>query len=385
MKNDVLARLPDLPLTINTDAASADTALTAQTDADAVSAWLAARGGRSPNTFASYRREAARLLLWLEERRLGLRDLKVEHVHEFYALLVNPPAHWLRPHKPKRGEDLMPTQVLVKALDAGSINYARRVLGQLCDYLRDAGYLRRNAFRLSAQLPVVDKSVSARILDVESWQWLWGWVTRMPRDTKRMDAHAARARWVLSLLYHTGTRREEIATGRMGDFVRTDGQWSLRVIGKGRKVRDISVNSVLLQELLLYRSALHTEHKFPIPGELLPLVVSLNGARADVCLTARAVGMIVADISDAAAKQCPDEHIESKLLKMSTHWVRHTNATHRHLAGAGETTQDALGHTDPKTTQIYAKIADKARHQDAEKLAQFSIENQTSDADYDTK
>jgi site-specific recombinase XerD len=55
---------------------------------------------------------------------------------------------------------------------------------------------------------------------------------------------------------------------------------------------------------------------------------------------------------------------------MTTHWLRHTNATHRLLAGASlETTQDELGHADPHTTRIYAKTSDTKRREDAEKLA----------------
>ena len=50
--------------------------------------------------------------------------------------------------------------------------------------------------------------------------------------------------------------------------------------------------------------------------------------------------------------------------------MRHTNATHRLQAGALlETTQDELGHTDPRTTRIYAKVSNKQRQHDAELLA----------------
>ena len=57
---------------------------------------------------------------------------------------------------------------------------------------------------------------------------------------------------------------------------------------------------------------------------------------------------------------------------MTTHWMRHTNATHRLMAGASlETTQDELGHADPRTTRLYAKVSDTRQKEDAEKLAQL--------------
>lgn len=366
--HNLIAALPDNPLLASQPAG--DTALSASTDIEAVSAWLIARGSRSRNTFDSYRREASRLLLWLGENGLALRDMKVEHAHEFYQHLANPPKHWIRPHKPQRGMKLRATQVLAGKLSAKSISYARTVLGQMSAYLQEAGYLTRNVFRLSIRPAVVDKSVSARNLDLDSWTWLWSWITRMPRTTDREVAHAVRARWLFSLLYHTGIRREESAIGRMGDFVRNDGDWELRVVGKGSKERFVTVNSSLVQELVIYRTALGLEYNFPVPGEVIPLVASIRHKME--AMTGRSIGKIVADISGQAALCCDDAHTRARIEAMSTHWMRHTNATHRLMAGAKlETTQDELGHRDPRTTRIYAKAADEQRRDDAEKLANF--------------
>ncbi|MNY26647.1 hypothetical protein D3C86_1605070 [compost metagenome] len=42
------------------------------------------------------------------------------------------------------------------------------------------------------------------------------------------------------------------------------------------------------------------------------------------------------------------------------------------MVGASlETTQDELGHADPRTTRIYAKTSSVARKDDAEKLAEL--------------
>ena len=57
---------------------------------------------------------------------------------------------------------------------------------------------------------------------------------------------------------------------------------------------------------------------------------------------------------------------------MTTHWMRHTNATHRLMAGASlETTQDELGHVSPLTTRIYTHTLEEKRAEDAEKLTQL--------------
>jgi len=39
-----------------------------------------------------------------------------------------------------------------------------------------------------------------------------------------------------------------------------------------------------------------------------------------------------------------------------------------------ETTQDELGHADPRTTRIYAKASDTRRKEDAQKLAKLAAD-----------
>jgi site-specific recombinase XerD len=349
-------------------------AIDAQSDAEAAALWLRAKGGRSANTFDSYRREALRLLLWLGEQRLALAELKVEHVHLYYAHLANPPKHWIRPRKPRRDETLLPTQALAGPLSNKSIDYTRTVLGQMCSYLQDAGYLQRNVFRLSVKPPVVVETTPTRLLDLDSWNWLWDWILALPSGKPADAGHAARTRWVFALLYHTGIRREEAAHGRMGDFVRKDRAWSLRVLGKGNKEKFVTVNSTLLRELVRYRKSLKLAD-YPVPGEDFPLVASVNAARRSKPLTPRAIGLLVGTIGQRAAAECADEHCRAQIAQMTTHWMRHTNATHRLMAGASlETTQDELGHADPRTTRIYAKASDTRRKEDAEKLAKLGAD-----------
>lgn len=64
----------------------------------------------------------------------------------------------------------------------------------------------------------------------------------------------------------------------MGDFVRKDRAWSLRVLGKGNKEKFVTVNSTLLRELVRYRKSLKLAD-YPVPGEDFPLVASVNAAR----------------------------------------------------------------------------------------------------------
>jgi site-specific recombinase XerD len=348
---------------------SKSTATEARNDTEAVSLWLRARGGRSETTFDLYRRQALRFLLWLDEQGLTLSAVKIEHVHAFFAHLAAPPQHWIKPRKANKGVQLLPTQILFQPQSPQSINYTRTVLGLLYAYLMDAGYVRRNPFRLAGSPPVIVTTAPKRLLDLDCWKWLWNWILSLPVDKFHDPKDNARTRWLFALLYHTGIRRQEAASTRMDDFMRRDRYWYLRIVGKGRKERLVSVNTALVGELRLYRQS-QSLPDFPVPGENLPVILSINKARITRCLSGRAIGLLVGKIAQRAAQECPDKHFRAQLQRMSTHWMRHTNATHRLLAGASiETTQDELGHADPRTTRIYAKVGDVKRREDAEKLA----------------
>jgi len=349
--------------------ATPNPAITAKNDLEAAAAFLEARSGGSANTFDAYRREVFRLLVWLDEQDRTLSEMTVNDVHAFYDHLAKPPEHWLRPRKPRHAETLMLTQLLVGPLSNKSIKYSRTVLGHLMKYLQHAGYQQRNVFLLSRSPPVIQETAPTKLLDLEAWRWFWNWLTTRPEPKPFDSARVNRRRWVFALLYHTGIRREEVAHGAMGDFTRSNRDWTLRVLGKGNKERFVTVNTSMLSELRRYRRSLLLP-EFPIPSERYPLVMSVQTARNYQHLTPRAIGKLVTITAEQAAKDCPDEHTKERLEKLSTHWMRHTNASHRLQAKASlESTQDELGHADPRTTRIYAQLHDEARREDAEKLA----------------
>lgn len=348
-----------------------DIAISARNDVEAVSTWLKAKGGRNRNTFETYRREAIRFLVWLESHSLALTDVTVDDVHDFYSHLACPPPSWIRPRKFKESDQPLPTQLLLGGLSNEAIAFTRTILSQLFAYLRDAGYVNKNPIALSNRPPTLTQSTPTRLLDLSTWQWLWQWLITRPTGNRLQQAQVGRSRWVIALLYHTGLRRQEVADGLMGDFLCRDGYWSLRVIGKGQKERFATVNSTLFEELKRYRRSIDLP-EIPVPSEVNPLVGSVNRARQLKRLAPRSIGLIVHEIADRASHECHDPYMKDHLIKMSTHWLRHTNGSHRLLAGAlTETTQDEMGHADIRTTRIYIKTNLKTRRSDSEKLAKL--------------
>lgn len=347
-------------------------------DAQAVSIWLAARAERSPHTLAAYRRESQRLLVWLKEQNLSFQQLHLDDLHHYYKHLQQPPTHWIRPRKPRQDQPLLETQLLISGLSPSSLDYSRRVLGLLFDYLQQAGYLSRNLVRLSQRPAIVQAhgNTVQRFLTVEQWQWLWQWLSQRPRHTASADAHFMRDRWLLLLLYQTGLRRDEVARARMSDFKVSTHGWLLQVVGKGRKRREISIHPQLMQALSEYRYWLGCLQPEPQPEEQhIPLIAAFNQQYGFQPLTSRAIGLSIQRIGQAAAIDCADPQIVIVLRRLSTHWLRHTNATHRLMAGASlETTQDELGHADPKTTRRYVHTMEVQRRADLQRFVQTHID-----------
>lgn len=346
----------------------------AATDAQAVVTWLRARAGRSDRTFDAYRREAGRLLRWTDEQGLAFAALRVEDVHRYFHHLTHPPVDWVvRPGE--RGRD---RPHLAGPMSGASLRYTRTVLSQLFGYLQESGYIARNVFRLSPVPAVADTPVIERTLDLDAWRALWVWVTSLSGSLpgSLSERHAIRSRWTLALLYHAGLRRSEAVRTTFGDFLRQDGQWLLRVHGKGNKPRFVTVNSALLAEMTRYRRACGLTPEYPVPGDPRPLIASVQPKRAMSPLSPRALDRLVQAIAKHAAGACDDLVIRDRITRMTPHWLRHTHATHRLLAGASlETTQDELGHADPRTTRRYAKTVDSRRRADAERLASLVSES----------
>ena len=62
------------------------------------------------------------------------------------------------------------------------------------------------------------------------------------------------------------------------------------------------------------------------------------------------------------------------LIRASTHWLRHTHATHALEAGAAiEEVQENLGHSSPATTAIYSHTGRNRRKAAVEKLMNWSV------------
>lgn len=322
--------------------------IAANTDVAAIGLWLAEYRS-SPHTLRSYHKEATRLLRWAaQERCKAVSSLTREDVLAYEAFLGTPAASG-RP-----GEILsFPSQ-----------RQAMGILSGLFAYLVNAGYLAANPWALRRRKALQRKRTVERFLDHTLWDYVLAAVDTWPQQRWRERQHVERVRFVLRFLYHTALRAAEAANAKVNDLVLRRGRWWLQVVGKGGVEGEVPMSEALLQDFARYRDFHHLP---PIPSPLDdgPIILSIAGRR-DHSLTPTSIYNVVKDAFARTAKElaASDPARAALLRHASTHWLRHTAATHQADAGNDlRHIQRNLRHASIDTTAIYLHAEDDARHQ----------------------
>ncbi len=141
-----------------------------------------------------------------------------------------------------------------------------------------------------------------------------------------------------------------------------DGNWWLKIFGKGRKVRDITVPPSFLPYLTRYR-LYRGLTKLPMTGENYPIIEKLRGRGG---MTARQLSRLVQEVFDEAYSQMKTQQGEdaaSSFREATSHWLRHTGASLEIERGrALKDVSEDLGHASMSTTDtIYVQTDDKKR------------------------
>ncbi len=357
-------------------ARSSSTVIAAQNDLQAIAAWLA-RFADTPTTFANYRKEAERLLLWaVVQQGKPLASLTHEDLLVYQRFLADPQpsSRWVLARGRKPGRSNPAWRPFAGPLGPSSQRQAMVILNALFSWLVTAGYLAGNPLALSRQRARKAKPRQTRYLEPELWHEVRAVVEAMPRETDRAREHYFRVRWLFSLFYACGLRISEVAGNTMGGFFcRRDPageeRWWLEVTGKGSKVRIVPATNELMVELARYRRE-NGLPPLPLPGDETPLLLPI-GAKPRP-LTRAAVHAIVKEVFRRAAQRLRSQgedgaHRADRLEQASAHWLRHTAGSHmtdqamdlRHV-------RDNLGHESLTTTSGYLHTADDARHRETE-------------------
>lgn len=363
--------------------------LSARNDLEAIHVWLSRRKPGS-HTLRAYRKEAERFLLWsVLEARTALSSLTVEDCIAYRDFLWRlgretdeqwkqhfriAQADWIGP----RGIDRFSSRwrPFEGALSESSQRTALVILQGMMQWLCDQNYLHNNPFKAMPHLAARNEGMDiTRALTLEDWSVVKRYLRSMQKDQRYY-----RLRFVLALAYSTGCRLSELAALHRRDlitFVRAgeqDPQWELAVLGKGGKTRRVQLNRLIVAEIDSYFQTRGYRTFADAPPDA-PLIASAprdkQAVRVETPLSSGRVYKVLKTFFEDVANevQAEDPARAAKFGRVSTHWLRHTFATHGIHAGMGlETIRDLLGHRSLTTTSIYITTEKDKRSREVEKL-----------------
>jgi integrase/recombinase XerD len=270
----------------------------------------------SPQTIKTYNTELTLFITFLEdEMGKGLGDLTAEDISLYREHLIG---------------------AYAAATAAKKLAVLRRFL--MFTYMAGATTVNPESLRFFAKSPRVRQDPAYNVLTEDE----------LSRMLNAARASNYRDYVMLAVMAGCGLREAEVVVLRIGDLreVAVD-QVVLRVLGKGHKIRNVSISPDLWR--LIQRYVLLTERSFTShPDSRKPLFTSRVGK--DKPLTTRSVQNIVKKYVRAAG-----------ITKaISPHSIRHTVGTNMALNEAPLLViQQFLGHSDPKTTLRYIRRAEE--------------------------
>lgn len=278
-----------------------------------------ANGDASLDTLRCYRSEVAAWVRWCQEQKINPAEATTADVKTYRQDLVN------RGYKP------------------ATIAHRLAVLGRFYAAAQAAG-LREDNPAAGVRAPRDRRSDDDFcFLSAVDLALL---LRALPRGTNEKDQ---RDRCLVAMLALQGLRTVELVRANVEDLERRGETWVLRVRGKNHN-RMVYLRSDVAEALTTYLAV----RRVPVLDELgTPLFTAVGN---------RAGGQ---RISRRGIRQVVDFYLLKADLKrpgVSNHALRHSFATAAYAATYDlRAVQDALGHTDPRTTSRYAHVVDRAR------------------------
>lgn len=340
--------------------------LRARNDLEAINAWLVRYSG---NTERAYRKEAERLLLWaVHAKRLAFSSLTTEDITDYVAFLEDPQPKttWVADKRYSRFHPAW-RPFVQSGLKPRSIAYALLVLSALCGWLVGQRYLDSNPFE---GLPR-SQETRWRPLSRSFSRKQWGMIQSHLKD-QLDDLAGIRMRFLVDLAYSTGLRIHELAKARTSEIIiyefSSDPVWYLKVVGKGRKEREVPLASAIVSLMRDYMQMRGEDFEAIRTKEAdRPLIASLENSAEGVAT--RTIDHMMHNLFQAVADEIEgsDRLAAIGLRKASTHWLRHTHATQALQNGVPlGSVRENLGHASVGTTSIYMHTELADRHKEIE-------------------
>ena len=339
------------------------------------------------NTQRAYRKEAERFLLWaITHKGKALSSMSNEDCIEYRDFLADPQprSRWCGERGRERWSPLW--RPFEGPLSASAQRHAVTILKNLYGFLVDQNYLMGNPWSAVGVPRTAGPKVNAgRSFTLAQWGFIEGQLKMLPQTSANQ-----RLIFGLHLLYATGLRLSEVVAATVDDMqwveypadVSDDEPmegWLLRVIGKGQKERDVPLPTDVVGELAKYlvsRGLDKDAEDIGNQGAYLLGKASDAAERAPGLSTGQTLdprqGIVATTFYDqikAFFEDCArvlrgqgDAKGAERFQKASTHWMRHSHASHAIAAGMHiEIAQQNLGHASLATTTVYVTTEKRRR------------------------
>lgn len=324
----------------------------------------------SPETLRSYAKEVERLLLWcIHVAKVNISSLRRDQLTQYQEFLKNPEPNnlWCGPSAARFKKDgsINPLwRPFVGKLGANSLKKSIKILDSFFNYLVQTNYLvgnplavdRRRKRRNQAKPRIID-----RYLEQDEIQTTLDALASYSTQDESKEFQVIRARYIILLLFYSGMRIAEAANHTMGNFIQHENNWFLRVIGKGKKLREIPIPDALREALADFRLKTGLPSPEPKYREPTPLIPMQNLTQS---ITARRIDQILKWAFNLGADRLEHDQPQkaSKLRQASAHWLRHSYVTYLLDSGAPlKVAQENAGHSDIGTTMLYRHVAQTDR------------------------
>jgi site-specific recombinase XerD len=329
------------------------------------------------NSFRNYRKEIEKLFQWCWTIKLSSpNELTPHDIEEFIQFCIAPPASWISKGVLKRFNKLsdlnekwrpFSNQKQRYELTQGSLVVMFSILGSYYNYMIDMGITDINPVRgIRQKKKYIQSSSIKKVMRFSNDHTALIFSTceeQVSDDPKKYG----RLQWLISLLLTLYLRISEVAeddlsSPKMSDFeVDHHGDTWLNVLGKGNKIRKVSISDGVLASLERYRSS-HGLSDFPLPSESYPLVSSLININKSIGI--RQVRREVDELFKATAIKIKSKYGETEANEFkegTVHWLRHTGISEDVKVRPKEHVKEEAGHNSLATTDRYIDIELKER------------------------
>ena len=304
----------------------------------------------SPNTIASYRDAFLQFIDYMKNEkgisldRLGLKHLTRDQVLGYLKWILE-----------------------VSKCSPATRNYRLAAIHSFCQYLQYAVIDMLEQWQKILTIKAVrTEGTTPNYLSAEGIKLLLAQPDTATRNGRR---HLA----ILSLMYDTGARVQEIADLTVDSVRISHEPYTIRLYGKGRKARIVPLVKEQVRILRDYMEEHHLDDSSKVSSPLF-----FNNRHEK--LTREGIAYILATYAGLARKEAPDLIPE----RISCHSLRHSRAMHLLQAGVNLVyIRDLLGHVSIQTTDIYARADSKAKREALEKAYTDLVPNRDSDRDWE--